>query len=817
MNSNSLLVEPNLDKKTAKITGKVAVGELVSVTIDDVADALTESLRLRVFCAGRVIAQFPSPASEEEAFSVVGDDLVCNMRFDSVEARRICIGRETPVLLVLEDIGDNARLYFTQEWTLKGWPGLDNGVEPVDFSVYAFPTLVREWKEELADAVSKYSGHADRTDNPHGVTASQIGLGKVDNTSDAEKPVSVLTGAAIDAEKRRAEASETALSNDIEAEAGIRHADDQALKSTIEDEIERATAAEYALASSIDNAVAEESGRAKDAEDKIAYDLRKETERAMFAENGNANSIFTETERAVAKENYLEGIIGAVDAKATEEIARAKAAEAGLVKRSGDTMTGRLRFDPMTGDEGVVEVRTESSEAVTSRDFYEYVRLIALKSVTDKHNVADVDVRYQQNGDIALYNQVTRKVNGNSVFATLAISISNAGSRSLIASGFDSVSLPSGDVVKFNGRSLTSIIAAIKTFTVKVVSVLPASGEDKTIYLVPNGGTGTNIKDEYLWVDGNWEKIGTTDVDLSEYLKTKDAVTSVNEKKGDVSLTAADVGALPSTVDEQGVHSVSPTVNLKRATVGEGNISTGGTEGGALAVGRHARCLSANSLAGGHRSMTADGGKYGFAFGNRCYSATGAVAVGYQAWAAKTGSFANDDTDEIVGLSGKSKYSFVWQGKNDLDPGYYHSHGDGTFNINPVGGMSGFWVGELTIPMVIDLSKRYALLIPYGFPRYDSEESRYFEYYVQDFAVNTITVSTDDPIVVNLPAPVVDGAGNPVCRDFVVKIKVLAENPPSITFVKHSSDTSIGFEAADEDWATLELGINYFSFTESER
>ncbi len=40
--------------------------------------------------------------------------------------------------------------------------------------------------------------HIADTDNPHGVTKSQIGLGSVDNTSDADKPVSTAQQAAID-------------------------------------------------------------------------------------------------------------------------------------------------------------------------------------------------------------------------------------------------------------------------------------------------------------------------------------------------------------------------------------------------------------------------------------------------------------------------------------------------------------------------------------------------------------------------------------------------------------------------------------------
>ena len=42
------------------------------------------------------------------------------------------------------------------------------------------------------------SGHAARTDNPHSVTKTQVGLGNVDNTSDADKPISTATQTALD-------------------------------------------------------------------------------------------------------------------------------------------------------------------------------------------------------------------------------------------------------------------------------------------------------------------------------------------------------------------------------------------------------------------------------------------------------------------------------------------------------------------------------------------------------------------------------------------------------------------------------------------
>ena len=53
--------------------------------------------------------------------------------------------------------------------------------------------------------------------------------------------------------------------------------------------------------------------------------------------------------------------------------------------------------------------------------------------------------------------------------------------------------------------------------------------------------------------------------------------------------------------------------------------------------------------------------------------------------------------------------AFVWQGfrgfpGGDYDPEYvrgYGSHGDGTFNINPVGGASGVWIGNATLYSIV--------------------------------------------------------------------------------------------------------------------
>ena len=64
-------------------------------------------------------------------------------------------------------------------------------------------------------------------------------------------------------------------------------------------------------------------------------------------------------------------------------------------------------------------------------------------------------------------------------------------------------------------------VADITGMEFVMVDTLPAEGEKGKIYLVPNNTAGSNIKDEYIWIqdgpNGRFEKIGSTDVDLTDY------------------------------------------------------------------------------------------------------------------------------------------------------------------------------------------------------------------------------------------------------------------------------------------------------------
>lgn len=90
--------------------------------------------------------------------------------------------------------------------------------------------------------------------------------------------------------------------------------------------------------------------------------------------------------------------------------------------------------------------------------------------------------------------------------------------------------------------AIDNALADITSFEFEVVQSLPQTGEKGVIYLVANSGSGQNVYDEYIWIDGNpgsYEKIGSTDVDLSNYW-----TSTSGESNSLIAITTAEIDTL---------------------------------------------------------------------------------------------------------------------------------------------------------------------------------------------------------------------------------------------------------------------------------
>ena len=93
--------------------------------------------------------------------------------------------------------------------------------------------------------------------------------------------------------------------------------------------------------------------------------------------------------------------------------------------------------------------------------------------------------------------------------------------------------IPASDLA---GWVLPSAVTGIE-YT--IVASLPATGEAGVIYLIANSGSGQNIYDEYIWVNNAFEKIGTTEIDISGKENTSNKVTSLSSSSADTQYPSA--------------------------------------------------------------------------------------------------------------------------------------------------------------------------------------------------------------------------------------------------------------------------------------
>ena len=92
-------------------------------------------------------------------------------------------------------------------------------------------------------------------------------------------------------------------------------------------------------------------------------------------------------------------------------------------------------------------------------------------------------------------------------------------------------------------QKISTAVGKITSFEYKIVDSLPAVSDGKkgVIYLVSHsGGTTQNIYDEYIFLpaegstEARYEKIGTTDIDLTPYAKKTEIPTAVSDLANDL-------------------------------------------------------------------------------------------------------------------------------------------------------------------------------------------------------------------------------------------------------------------------------------------
>lgn len=148
----------------------------------------------------------------------------------------------------------------------------------------------------------------------------------------------------------------------------------------------------------------------------------------------------------------------------------------------------------------------------------------------------------------------------------------------------NSITTLNGDAT-VEGSVSKKIADALKNFTsikFEKVTSLPVEGENGVIYLVPIASPKTsNIYKEYIWIDSDYEMLGTTEIDLSGYALKTEIPTKVSQLTNDSKYlttvpkaTTSDIGGVKPDgttikIDADGTIHGSPETGVSTET---GNI-----------------------------------------------------------------------------------------------------------------------------------------------------------------------------------------------------------------------------------------------------
>ncbi len=83
-------------------------------------------------------------------------------------------------------------------------------------------------------------------------------------------------------------------------------------------------------------------------------------------------------------------------------------------------------------------------------------------------------------------------------------------------------------------ESIAEALSEITSFKFEIVDVLPAEGQNGIIYLVLEDESTSDIYNEYAWIDGQWEKLGSTAIKIEDYVTKEQLVTDLSELEAQI-------------------------------------------------------------------------------------------------------------------------------------------------------------------------------------------------------------------------------------------------------------------------------------------
>lgn len=135
----------------------------------------------------------------------------------------------------------------------------------------------------------------------------------------------------------------------------------------------------------------------------------------------------------------------------------------------------------------------------------------------------------------------------------------------------------------YTKEELDARFAEAVGWDVEVVAALPGTGMEHVLFLVPKAGSGSDVHDEYIWVDGSWELVGSTQIEISPATESRDglmtrqhvqrlgaAETGLATAQGVIASMGTDMTAMGASLQSH-LTDVGNPHNVTKEQVGLGN------------------------------------------------------------------------------------------------------------------------------------------------------------------------------------------------------------------------------------------------------
>ena len=319
---------------------------------------------------------------------------------------------------------------------------------------------------------------------------------------------------AIEKEGAERVKADSGLQEKITAEATAREQADDALSQNLSDEATARQTADTAIRDLLASDYATKT-ELQTAKTTLQNDIDAEATARQEADASLQTSIETET---TARKN-------ADDLKADKATTYTKSETNNLLDEKADASTTYSKDE--TDD--LLSAKADASSVYTKTQMD--TKLNAKADSDDVYTKTETDSKLNGKADSSSVYSKTETDTKLSAKADSSSVYTKTETNNLLSSKADSSALANYYTKSetYTKDEVDSLVEAKVAF--QVVDTLPTTGETAIIYLVPLADPETqNIYDEYMWIGGAWEHIGSTKTDLSDYYTKEETDTKLDTR-----------------------------------------------------------------------------------------------------------------------------------------------------------------------------------------------------------------------------------------------------------------------------------------------